>query len=128
MLTDDAYGTTAGLSVNDHELFVPDVALGRLVETPEDITASISTYLTNSGRLDPSTAASALVTGADFMKDGAQGVATALSANGVAVDSSLIGDTWTATDLTGKLLPAARRHARHRQLQRPLRPDAHAHR
>ena len=26
-----------GISVNDHELFVPDVALGRLVETPEDI-------------------------------------------------------------------------------------------
>jgi hypothetical protein len=107
VLTDDAYGTVAGVSVNDHELFVPDVALGRLVETPEDITGSISSYLTNNGLLDSSTAASALVTGADFMKDGAQGVASALSANGTAVDTSLIGDSWTAADLTGKLLPSA---------------------
>ena len=94
--------------MNDHELFVPDVALGRLVETPEDITASISTYLTNNGLLDPSTASSALVTGADFMKDGAQGVAAALAANGVpSVDSSLISDSWTASDLTAKLFPAS---------------------
>ena len=105
-LTDDAYGTAAGVSVDDHELFVPDVALGRLVETPEDITGSIDTFLTNSGELDPTTAASGLVTGSDFMTDGAQGVASALSGNGLTVDSSLISDAWNAADLTGKLLPS----------------------
>ena len=53
-LTDDAYGTTAGIAVNEHELFVPDVALGRLVETPEDMVAAINTFLdpANDGTLD----------------------------------------------------------------------------
>ena len=73
-LTDDVYGTGAGIRVNEHELFVPDVALGRLVETPEDITASIDKFLdpANNGTLDQSTANSALVTGFDFMIDGAE--------------------------------------------------------
>jgi hypothetical protein len=106
MLTDNVYGVRAGVSVNDHEFFVPDVALGRLVETPEDMTATIDTYLHNSngGLLDPSTVNSALVTGYDFMADGAQGVANALQKNNYNVDTSLIGNNWAASDLTNKLL------------------------
>ena len=103
VLTDNAYGTSAGLSVNDHELFVPDVALGRLVETPEDASAAIDTFLINAGTLDPTTANSALVTGYDFMTDGAQGVADALGANGKTVDP-LINNQWSGSDLTSKLL------------------------
>ena len=67
VLTDNVYGTAAGTLVNDHEMFVPDVALGRLVESPEDASASIDTFLNNAGTLDPTTANSALVTGYDFM-------------------------------------------------------------
>jgi CSLREA domain-containing protein len=105
-LSDDAYGTARGISVDDHELFVPDVALGRLVETPTDIDNQINTYLNpqNNGTLDPSTASSALVTGYDFMADGAQGVAAALTKNGKTVDSSLIGNGWSGNDFTTKLL------------------------
>ena len=108
LLTDDVYGSSAGISVNDHELFVPDVALGRLVESPEDIANAMQTYLDNNGTLDVSTASSALVTGMDFTIDGANGVASALTKNGVTnVDSSLISNSWTATDLQNKLLPAS---------------------
>ena len=109
LLTDDAYGTRAGVAVNEHELFVPDVALGRLVETPEDIDAAIDKFLDPAfdGTLDPATANSALVTGFDFMIDGAQEVASNLEENGKTVDSSLIGDSWTADDLRSKLFGGA---------------------
>ena len=39
--TDDPYGTTAGISVRNHELFVPERAVGRLVETPTEIIRSL---------------------------------------------------------------------------------------
>ena len=39
--TDDPYGTTAGIRVRDHELFVPERAVGRLVETPSEIIRSL---------------------------------------------------------------------------------------
>ena len=69
--------------------------LGRLVETPEDIIASISTFLTNErARSTRPPRTSALVTGSDFMTDGAHGVADALDANGKTVDP-LINDRWT---------------------------------
>jgi hypothetical protein len=102
-LTDDAYGTNAGIAVNEHELFVPDVALGRLVETPEDIASAMKTYEDGNGTLDPATANSAMVTGYDFMIDGAQQVAANLRANGKTVDDSLIGNSWSAQDVRNKL-------------------------
>jgi hypothetical protein len=74
-LTDNAYGTKAGESVDEHEFFVPDIAVGRLVETPEDIVKTIKTFRDNSGTLDSSTASSSLVTGYDFAGDGATSVA-----------------------------------------------------
>jgi CSLREA domain-containing protein len=108
-LTDNAYGTSAGIGVDDHELFVPDMAVGRLVETPTDISNAFNKYLDPSinGTLDPTTANSALVTGYDFMTDGAQGVATALQNNHKTVDSSLIGNGWTAQQLKDALLNVA---------------------
>ncbi len=53
--TDDPYGTTAGISVRDHELFLPERAVGRLVETPDEIIRSLTNFITYQGRLDPST-------------------------------------------------------------------------
>ncbi|HET9728663.1 MAG TPA: hypothetical protein VFR41_04535, partial [Acidimicrobiia bacterium] len=105
LLTDNVYGTQRGFSVNDHTVFVPDVALGRLVETPEDIASAIQTYLDNSGTLDPTTATSALVTGYDFMNDTADAVATQLNNNGTRNVTELKG-AWTPSDLTSRLLGA----------------------
>jgi CSLREA domain-containing protein len=103
MLSDNVYGTQRGSLVNDHELFVPDVAVGRLVETPEDIATAIQTYLDNSGTLDPTTATSALVTGYDFMNDTADAVATQLNNNGQRNVTELKG-AWGPSDLTTPLL------------------------
>lgn len=81
VLTDNAYGSTAGIAVNDHELFVPERAVGRLVETPEEITSALTRFAAPSddgpGVLDVD---SALVTGYDFLADGAEAVAAALGA------------------------------------------------
>jgi hypothetical protein len=109
LLTDNAYGTYAGVSVNDHELFVPNVALGRLVETPQDIKAAADTYVSG-GTLDPSTLSSALVTGYDFMASGAQGVASALASPSVTVNKLIsppgAAAPWTTAQLLAGLFSA----------------------
>ena len=56
-----------------------------------------------SATLDPRQRNSAIVTGYDFMKDGAQQVASNLEANGKSVDDSLIGNSWSAQNVRDKL-------------------------
>ena len=53
LLSDDPYGDAAPLAVGTRELFVPDVALGRLVETPAEIVVAVDNYRTFHGELDP---------------------------------------------------------------------------
>ncbi len=99
LLSDDPYADAHPLSVGTRELFVPTVAIGRLVEAPEEIVTALDNYVRFDGRLDPTTA---LSTGYDFLSDGADSVAAALTANGLTADT-LIGDTWTAAELEGDL-------------------------
>ncbi len=76
LLTDDAYGDfdpEIGLA---GAVFVPDVALGRLIETPAEITAQVDLYVANAGALS---AQSAHVSGYDFLKDGADAILAQLS-------------------------------------------------
>jgi hypothetical protein len=91
VLTDNPYGTSAGIAVNDHELFVPELAVGRLVETPEEIVDAVDRFTAAGGVLDP---ASALVTGYDFLADGAGAVAAALGGA-----TELISEDWDRADL-----------------------------
>ena len=105
-LTDGFYGSTIPINRFDHLLYLMDRPTGRLVETPADITAMITAY---ASAYDASTGdvikpTSALVTGYDFLADTAQYVAQQWTANGLAVDQSLISTTWTASDLAAKLL------------------------
>jgi CSLREA domain-containing protein len=100
LLTDNAYGAARSIAVDGHELFVPELALGRLVESPADITTALTNFLDVHGVLDPSTA---LVTGYDFLSDGAAAVRDALAGAGLTVDDSLISETWTADDLAAAL-------------------------
>ncbi len=67
MLTDDPYGASAGIQTNVDELFVPEVGVGRLGETPEAIAAAMNRFVEFDGKLDASTAYSALVTGYEFL-------------------------------------------------------------
>ena len=123
-LTDDAYGTTAGIAVNEHELFVPDVALGRLVETPEDIVASMDTFLdpANHGTLDAASANSALVTGYDFMTDGAQQVASEPRGDGQ--DRRRLAHRRYLVGAGCPRQAVRRRGPRYQQPQYPFRPVA----
>ena len=95
--TDDPYGTDAGIRVRDHELFVPERAVGRLVESPAEIIRSLKNFVDPdfAGRLDPDTAAAnALQTGYEFLEDGAELNAANLEDLGYEVDR-VFGETWT---------------------------------
>lgn len=91
-LTDDFYGDSDPVSINRSELFVPELATGRLVETASEITAFVSNYL-----ITPATAVdSVLVTGYDFIQDSAQENCTNWQAGSAAmVNCTLIGGDWS---------------------------------
>ncbi|HEY2813578.1 MAG TPA: hypothetical protein VGJ03_08960 [Acidimicrobiales bacterium] len=103
MLTDDAYADQVPLGVGQDPLFVPDVAVGRLVETPTQIASALTRFRTTHGVIQDSTGMS---TGYDFLSDGAQAVAAQLAAPGRTVNTSLINDTWTRQQLIQQLLTA----------------------
>ena len=98
-LSDDPYGTLNPIPWLDRSFNVPDLAVGRLVESDADIQGQIGEYLNNAGTLTPS---SALVAGYDFLADGSAQVATTLGGAGLRV-STLIdqpgvaaASAWTA--------------------------------
>jgi uncharacterized repeat protein (TIGR01451 family) len=104
ILTDDAYGDGNPIPWLDRELYVPEIAVGRLVETPEEIVAALENFQDAGGALDPQ---SALTTGYDFLADGAQAVDSSLGAHvGAANAQELINDIWTLTDLISAFLDA----------------------
>lgn len=91
--------------------FLPDFAVGRLVEDPNEIIRTIATFLSQDGILDLDTLTGTgnrkvLVTGYDFLVDSANrirggwlrafGLSPDLPAN-TPVDGELIGDDWGGT-------------------------------
>jgi len=117
ILSQDPYGSTIELSVNNTTLPVPEMAVGRLVETPENIITMLDAYAaTDAGTSGVMPAPqSALVTGYDFLEDAAQAVRTELETGlGSAADaliaprefSPLSNDpsVWSADDLRAELL------------------------
>ncbi|MGH9137524.1 MAG: hypothetical protein ACRD0G_10815 [Acidimicrobiales bacterium] len=93
VLTDDPYGDFDPRPWLNGQLYVPDVALGRLVESPAEIVDTLQRFVDFDGALDPQ---AAFVTGYDFMIDGATAMADAL-ASAVPTDSR-IDNTWTSAD------------------------------
>ena len=59
--TDDPYATARGIRLSGRELFVPELAVGRLVESRADIVKALDTFTQYNGQLDPATTSSALV-------------------------------------------------------------------
>lgn len=109
MLSDDPYGATDAIPYLDRALYVPRLAVGRLIETPAEIVATLSRFTAFNGRLDPSTS---LTTGYDFMQDGARAINGAFAgrfgASAVSLPTDLNGAaTWSKADLLGAFLPAA---------------------
>ena len=98
--TDDPYGDVNYTGTGP---YVPELATGRLVEKPAEITAQIDQYIQKSGAIAP---ANALVTGYDFLKDGATRISTAHKSKlGAANVTELINDTWSKADLISAMFP-----------------------
>ena len=94
--TDDAYGDVDPYGFGDRVLFVTDAAVGRLVETPDEITDQLDDFVAAGGKLGVDTG---LVTGYDFLSDGADAAADAADPTYGDIDRSLISDAWTRGDL-----------------------------
>jgi hypothetical protein len=113
--SDEPYGDAAARSLGDRFLYVSDIALGRVVETPAQIVDALETYVTYSGRLDIETAT---VLGYDFLSDGSEEIADTLELTNAAdgtplpVDRDLAsggpGDGWTKQDAVDRVDAAGR--------------------
>ncbi len=106
-LSDDPYASFTPSVLSDGKfLYLPSVAIGRLVETPSEINGQVDQYLLPAvnGRLSAGTA---LTTGYDFLRDGATAVDTGLGARLAApTRSTLINDVWNKAALLAALFPS----------------------
>lgn len=116
VLGQDQYGSECALELKSTTIPVPDLAVGRLVETPSEVMGMIDAYLETSGGV-VATPTSALVTGYDFLQDSADAVRAQLEAGlGVSADALILDHAqpptsplaWTASDLRNVLFN--RRH------------------
>ncbi|MCP4417330.1 MAG: CSLREA domain-containing protein, partial [Chloroflexi bacterium] len=77
VLGQDRYGATVELSSKSDTLPIPDLAVGRLVETPDQVITLLDAYLnTEDGII--AAPSSALVTGYDFLEDSANAITAEL--------------------------------------------------
>ena len=122
VLGQDAYGAVSDLNVKGAVMPIPDLAVGRLVETADEIIGMVDAYLgLNSGTLPTPT--SSLVTGYDFLTSAADSVQsdfaaglgptgradTLITNQGVPTTTTTVGTpsrdrSWTAADLSNALL------------------------
>jgi hypothetical protein len=92
-LTDDFFTQFEPISWHGRELYIPTYAIGRLVETPDQISSMIEAF-----KITPNKAVNeALITGYDFLKDQANKISDELSS--ISTDK-LINDYWTTVELT----------------------------
>jgi Tol biopolymer transport system component len=99
--TDDPLGD---INYSGQGPYVPELAVGRLVETPAQILAQITQYITRNGAIAPTRA---LTTGYDFLKDGATKISSSFRARYGSNAKELINDTWSKTDLINAMFPAS---------------------
>lgn len=107
-LSDDPLGLAEPVRTGDLaiSLFVPDLALGRLVETPEEIRRTLDAFLDLDGAIDLEEGGSVLVSGYDFLTDAAGSIGETWGetlADPSRVDARWIGETWGAAELNASL-------------------------
>lgn len=112
VLGQDAYGATCEVKMKLASLPLPEVPVGRLVESPSEILSLLNAYLETPSGVLP-TPSSALVTGYDFLSDAATAVRTELEAGlGAPVESLIDAATvapangWSADQLRSLLFSA----------------------
>ena len=119
VLSQDAYGSSTVLHVKGLDLPVPDLPVGRLVETPAEISKMLDAYTATANGV-VATPRSSLVSGYDFMTQGANAVESDFSAGlgtGATNDTLITRDgvapsdtgappdhSWTADQLRAALL------------------------
>lgn len=112
-LGQDRYGAGREISSRSDSLPIPDLAVGRLVETPGEVIGMIDAYLTGTTNGVVPTPTTSLVTGYDFLEDAAHAVTAELEAGIGATADTLITPrglspqdpaAWTADDLRTALL------------------------
>ena len=119
VLSDDFLASSTSVSLHGNDFPVPDLAIGRLVETASDIGGMLDTFLAAGGSsVAPTTS---LVTGYDFLADAATNVNSTLASKipgaaankeslitNMGVSPGTVGPppngSWTAADLRAKLL------------------------
>ena len=103
MLTDNFYGVKdQGLLARGRSLWVPKKAVGRLVESPDDIETMIASFLVS----DTIPIDDVLITGYDFLTDSAHLISDTVASwrkSGVPfTQTTLINEDWTVITLTNK--------------------------
>lgn len=113
-LSDDPYVDLAPTTWFNRQLYVPDMAIGRLVETKAEILGAVDAYLDPDG--NPATTEVGSVnpqrvyaSGYDFMADGARDAATTARDSFVevaattppATNTSRVSSTWTGANIVG---------------------------
>lgn len=129
-LTDDYYADREPTDWQGQELYIPDYAIGRLIETPDEIIGTIDTFL--AGQV--LTGSRALVTGYDFVQDTAGGISGLFKNDNFTTDDELIGPVWSGDALRAKQLNASPRfdlqsingHATHATTGAPDHADIQA--
>ena len=96
-LSDGPYGTKTPIPYFGNFVYIPDVAVGRLVETPAQIQNQIDQYLAFDGVLDPKTA---LVTATDFSVPGGDAIAGDLQARADDLNARTVGDPYSVKQLS----------------------------
>ena len=121
LLSDDPYGDLNPAPWLDSSLYVPDIAIGRLVETPADISKAVDQFVASNGVRTPTAAYTA---GYDFNSDGAQLVADRLAQRVAVNRGSDVDQRDLVQDRRGQRhgLGRARLHLGQRALRRL--PDA----
>ncbi len=103
VLSDDPYFDTDPMPLSGGQIFLPDLAGGRLVETPEEMSAAIARFVDSGGKL---AADSAFVSGYDFVRDGSEAVQAGLDGIlGAGTTRTLISDGWSKAQLDSAAFP-----------------------
>jgi CSLREA domain-containing protein len=106
----DAYGSQVEMTQAGLTLPLPNLAVGRLVDTASDISNAVNAYILTNGVIVPN---SSLVTGYDFVGDAAVAIQAELEAGTNSTADTLIQapglpptdpSAWTADQLRTKLL------------------------
>ncbi|MEM7077564.1 MAG: dockerin type I domain-containing protein [Pseudomonadota bacterium] len=102
-ITDAAYVDFEPLPFRGRALYLEDLSISRMVETPNEILAAANNFVAANGLI---TNDDALVAGYDFFIDGSRATAEVLSAVSQ-VNDSLISDDWKGDDLRCGFLDSA---------------------